>query len=84
MSDEILFEMNRTLGRIEEGIKNNALALTNHIADDKATSKFLFERLETMQASANKQKGALTVLGALGSMLGAGIGYLAERFIRGH
>ena len=84
MSDDVLLEISRSLGRIEQKIDNNAAALTQHAADDKVVSKALFDRIETLQLSAAKQKGALTVLGTVGSMLGAGIGYLIERIVRGH
>lgn len=84
MSDEVLLEMSRTLGRIEGKLDSNAAALVQHVEDDKVVAKALFERIEVLQAGSNRQKGALTVLGAVGSMLGAGVGYLIERVTLGH
>lgn len=84
MSDDVLLEISRSLGRIEQKIDNNAAALIQHVADDKVVSKALFERIEKLQLGAASHKGALAVLGALGSTLGAGIGYLIERIVRGH
>lgn len=83
MSDEILMDIQRALGRIEAKTDVYASSLTQHVADDKVVAKALFERIETLQLASAKQKGALTVLGALGSMIGAGVGYLLERFIFG-
>ncbi len=72
------------LGRIEQKIDSAAGSLVQHVADDKVVAKALFERIEVLQLSHAKQKGALTVLGTVGSMLGAGVGYLIERWTLGH
>jgi hypothetical protein len=84
MSDEVLMEIQRSLGRIEAKADAFSAALAQHASDDKATFKHLFENVEVLKLASAKQKGALTVLGVFGSMLGAGVGYLVERFIRGN
>jgi hypothetical protein len=72
------------LSRIETKIDTAASSLQQHVADDKEVAKALFGRIETLQLSHARQKGALTVLGTVGSMLGAGVGYLIERWTVGH
>lgn len=84
MSDEVLLEMSRTLGRIEQKIDSGTAALAQHVADDKEIARALFGRIEVLQAGANKQKGFMTALGVVGSALGAGVGYLIERVTIGH
>lgn len=81
MSDEILLEMNRALGRIEQKIDSNAAAFAQHAADDKVVARALFERVETLQLSHAKQKGFFSALATGGSVIGAGLGYLVERWI---
>lgn len=78
MSDEILMDIQRTLGRIEGNQTGFKDALTAHIERDEKIDKALFERIEALQASHNKQKGAMTILGTIGAMIGAGIGYFVE------
>jgi hypothetical protein len=84
MDNEQVERIFGSLGRIEAKVDGLSANLTTHTEDDKRIAKALFDRIEPLQASANKQKGALTVLGMAGSMLGAGVGYLVERFLRGH
>lgn len=84
MSDEILFEMQRSLGRIEQKIDSAAAALADHAADDKTVQKALFERIEGLQMSHARQKGFITALTSLGSVIGAVGGYVAERVLGHH
>jgi hypothetical protein len=84
VSDEVLLEMSRTLGRIEAKIDGTTATLTQHVEHDEKVTKALFERIEGLQLGAARQKGALKVLGVVGSALGAGVGYLIERVTLGH
>lgn len=84
MSDEVLLEMARTLGRIEQKIDGNATTLSKHMDDDKEIARALFGRIETLQASSNRQKGFMSALATVGTALGAGVGYLVERWTNGH
>ena len=72
-----------SLGRIEQKIDGNASTLSQHILDDKAVAKALFERVEVLQLGQAKQKGFLTALTSVGSVLGAGVGYLVEKIMLG-
>ena len=90
MSDEILFEIQRSLGRIEEKIDNHAKTLEKHIEDDDKLVVRLYGDgvgvgdITKLQLNAAKQKGFFTALAGTGSALGAGIGYLIERLTLGH
>ena len=81
MSDEILLEMNRALGRIEQKVDGLSGVFTTHTEHDAVVQKALFERLEGLQLSHAKQKGFFTALAAGGSVLGAGIGYAIEKWL---
>jgi hypothetical protein len=84
MGDDILMEIQRSLGRIEQKIDGNAGTLTAHIAHDETVSKALFERIEALQLSAARQKGFVAALMSIGTVLGSGAGYLLERLTFGH
>lgn len=84
MNPEQIERVFGALARIEQKIDGHVGTVTAHIDHDEKVQKALFERIETLQLASAKQKGALTVLGALGSMLGAGVGYLIERLTLGH
>jgi hypothetical protein len=84
MNSDQIAQVFGSLARIEQKIDSAATSLTQHVADDKEVAKALFGRIEILQLSHAKQKGALTVLGTVGSMLGAGVGYLIERWTVGH
>jgi hypothetical protein len=79
MSDDALLEIQRSLGRIEQKIDGHSQTLAQHTADDKVVQRALFERIETLQLGVAKQKGFMTALASVGSVLGAGAGYLIER-----
>lgn len=84
LSDDQIGLIFSSLGRIEQKIDGHIGVVSAHVEHDEKVQKALFERVEFLQLSHAKQKGALTVLGAVGSMLGAGVGYLIERFITHH
>ena len=82
MSTDISAQLNeiaRVLGRVEGKLDSTISTLSQHVEDDKELTR----DVRTLQLGAARQRGALTVLGAVGSMLGAGVGYLVERWIGG-
>jgi len=83
MSDDIGY-IREMLGRIDSKLDGLATTVTAHAAHDETVQKALFERVEALQLSHAKQKGAIAMLGTVGSMLGAGVGYLIERWTIGH
>jgi hypothetical protein len=84
MSDEVLFEIQRSLGRIEQKIDGHSTALTQHVADDKVVARALFERIETLQLSHASQRGAARVWSMVGAAAGALLGALGSYFGRSH
>jgi hypothetical protein len=84
VSDEILMDIQRTLGRIEQKIDNTAATLTQHTADDKVVAKFLYDRVEVIQLEHAKQKGAARVWGAMGAIGGALLGLVGSYYSNRH
>lgn len=84
MSEDVLYEIQRSLGRIEQKIDSAATALTAHSEKDERVQKALFERIEGLQMSHARQKGFITALTSLGSVVGAVGGYVAERLLGHH
>lgn len=69
------------LGRIEAKIDSAAAAVVTHAAHDETVQRALFERIELLQLAHAKQKGAITVIAAVGSAVAGAVGYIAERFL---
>jgi hypothetical protein len=84
MSDDQIGEVFKSLGRIEAKIDGASTSLTSHVAHDEMVQKALFERVETLQLAHAKQRGAIRMIGMVGSAVGAGIGYVAEKIFFGH
>ena len=84
MTDEVLLEMSRAIGRIEQKIDSHIDTVANHVAHDEKVQKYLFDKLDVLEASHNKQKGAIKIICTVGSAVGAGIGYIAEKIFFGH
>lgn len=84
MSDEILFEIQRSLGRIEAKVDGFSDTLTQHAADDKVIARGLFTRIETLQLEHAKGKGASRVWGIMGAVAGAVLGAAGSYFGNRH
>lgn len=84
MSPDQIERVFGSLSRIEQKIDDGRATLAQHVADDKTIQHALFERVEALQASANRQKGVMSTLAAVGTALGAGLGWLIERITLGH
>ena len=84
MTDDQIGKVFESLGRIEQKIDSHIDTVANHVAHDEMVQKALFERVETLQLAHAKQKGAIKMIGMVGSAVGAGIGYVAEKIFFGH
>jgi hypothetical protein len=73
VSDEVMMDIQRTLGRVETKVDGSLKWLEKHATD-----------IKELQLAQARQKGALKVLGIVGSTIGAGVGYLVERITLGH
>jgi hypothetical protein len=83
VSEDVLYEIQRSLGRIEQKIDSAASSLIAHTEHDETVQKALFERIEQLQMSHARQKGFITALTSLGAVIGSVSGYVAERLL-GH
>jgi hypothetical protein len=84
MSEEVLYEIQRSLGRIEQKIDNAAQNLIAHAGHDDNIQRALFERVEALQKSHERQRGFLAALGMIGTMTGAAVGYAVDALTRHH
>lgn len=79
MSDEVMLDIQRTLGRIEEKIDSHVKAFDKHVDMDMQA----YHVIGDLQKTQAKQKGFLSAVGVLGSGMGAALGWLVERMIGG-
>lgn len=84
MSDEILMDIQRTLGRVEQKIDGHAVSLTQHVADDKVVARALFERIEVLQLGMAQQRGSAKVWSMLAVAAGAILGAVSSFFAGRH
>jgi hypothetical protein len=71
------------LGRIEQKIDSAAAAVITHTAHDETVQKLLFERIEVLQLAHAKQRGFISAIAAVASLVSAGVGYLIEKLLFG-
>jgi hypothetical protein len=83
MSGEQIERVFGALSRIETKVDGFKSDLVAHIADDKNTNKFLYDNIQKLNLGAARQKGIMTALGAVGTVLGAGVGYAVDLLTRG-
>ena len=76
----VLLDIKGQTGEMKAHIATTAEALQRHIDDDKV----LGTAIQTLQLGAARQRGFLTALTSVGSVLGAGVGYLVERVMFGN
>jgi len=79
MNSDQIAQVFGALGRIEQKIDSHTQWMTKHVADDALMAK----DIESLKLSHARQKGFMTALAGVGSVIGAGIGYLAEYLHRG-
>ena len=81
MNSEQIERVFGALGRIEQKIDSAATAVITHAAHDETVQRALFERIEKLQLSHARQKGFFSALAAAGSAIGAGLGYVIQRWM---
>ena len=79
VSPEQVAQVFAALGRIEQKVEDTKSSLVQHAQDDKAMAV----DIRTIQLRLAKQRGFMTALTSVGSVVGAGVGYLVERWITG-
>jgi len=80
MSDDVMNEIMRSLGRIEQKIDGHSTWMEQHVADDKVMA----EDIKRLQMSGARQRGVLAALATVGTVVGSVAGYAIELFTRGH
>lgn len=80
MSEEVLYDIQRSLGRIEQKIDSHVLNFADHVKADE----LMYVAVDNLKLGSARQKGFFSALASAGTALGAGVGYLIERFTLGH
>jgi hypothetical protein len=84
MSTEQIERVFGALSRIEQKIDSHVDTVDAHMKHDQDVQKLLFDRVEAMQLTQARQKGFITAIVSVGSVLGAGIGYAVEVLLGRH
>ena len=77
MNDEQIERVFGALSRIETKVDGTMQWLGKHVEDDKKMAA----DINTLALSHAKQRGFFSALAAGGSLLGAGIGYIIEKWL---
>ena len=80
MRDDQIERVFGSLARIEQKIDGHSEWMKSHVAEDK----LMAADIKGLQISHSRQKGFLTAVSAIGTVLGAGVGYAIDLFTRGH
>jgi hypothetical protein len=76
----VLLDLKGAMGKIEGTMDANAKAFSDHCAADARMAV----DVSKLQLGVARQRGFLTALGAVGTALGAGVGYAIDILARGH
>lgn len=77
---QMLGEIQKCLGSIDGKLDAHMEAFSKHIEDDRAMAS----NIKQLEMQASRQRGAMTALGAVATILGSAAGYLIEKFTFGH
>jgi|GEM_PF-2309764 len=80
MSDEIMMDIQRTLGRIEQKIDSHVEAFDKHVTMDMEA----YKAIGALRTDTAKQKGYMTAMGAIGGVVVTALGYLVDRMFGQH
>ena len=72
----VLLSVREDLGSIKANVASGAVLLANHIGVDTVVQSQLRTDISTLQLGAARQKGFLAAIGTVGTLLGAGLGYI--------
>lgn len=76
----VLLEIKDDMGSLKAKAEGHTAWMTKHVEDDKV----LAGKIADIQLIQAKQRGFLTAIGVIGSILGSVGGWLFERFGLGH
>lgn len=80
----VLLQVSRDMGETKAQITSTTALLANHIGVDTVVQNQLRTDITTLQMGNAKQRGFLAAIGAVGTVLGAGIGYVIDVVARHH
>jgi len=84
MSDEVLMDIQRSLGRIEQKIDSHVQQFADHADEDTRRFTALFRAVDSVKTKQERQRGFIAGMTAAGTALGAGMAWLAEKMFLGH
>lgn len=79
MTPEQIAQVFASLGRIEQKVDGQTTWMTKHVADDKEMALSI-QKIELKMA---RQRGFITAVTSIGSVIGAGFSYLVHRWMTG-
>jgi hypothetical protein len=72
----VLLAVREDLGSIKANVASTSALLANHIGVDTVVQAQLRTDVSTLQMGAARQRGFLAAIGTVGTLLGAGLGYI--------
>lgn len=80
MNPDQIAQVFGALGRIEQKIDGHTDWMRKHVADDAVMA----QDIKSLQLTQARQRGFLTAISAVGTVIGAGVGYAIDLLARGH
>lgn len=80
MNPDQIAQVFGALGRIEQKIDGHTDWMRKHVADDA----IMAQDIKSLQLSQARQRGFMTAISAVGTVIGAGVGYAIDLLARGH
>ena len=86
MNDSQIERVFGSLARIEQKIDGTTEWMKSHSQEDKRAFESMGDKLTGLQVAHSRQKGFLSALAAIGSVVAGIVGYVIEYFVsgRGH
>jgi hypothetical protein len=88
----VLLEMKGDIGQLVAKTDSNSATLAKHIDDDKKMAADIYAlqisplagQVQSLQRSQDRQRGFIAAISAVGTLIGAGIGYAIDLLLRHH
>lgn len=74
----VLLSVREDLGGIKANVASTSALLASHIGVDTVVQAQLRTDVSTLQLGAARQRGFLAAIGTIGTVLGAGVGYMID------
>lgn len=80
----VLLQVSRDMGETKAQIASTTALLANHIGVDTVVQNALRSDVTTLQLGQARQRGFIAAVCSVGTVLGAGIGYVIDVVARHH